>query len=195
MRLGIISCALLGAALAFALAWPAQAQEQAQEQVQVQVQVQEAEDVPGLLVFGAGYYDFAKREDVAVDFRLEVRPALNILQHRSEVTHWTLRPFVGVEATTDGAVYGVGGIMWNLDMWQRGLLTFSAGAGGYHDGGGKDLGSTITFQLGAEISWGFENRSRLGLAFIHLSNAFVGDSNPGAEIMLVTYMIPFDWIF
>jgi hypothetical protein len=41
-----------------------------------------------------------------------------------------------------------------------------------------------------ELAYRFDNRSRLGLAVSHYSNASIGDTNPGTETATVYYSIP-----
>ncbi len=146
----------------------------------------EGDSSPPLLAFGTGYYDFAKRGDVAVDLRLE---------YRSDFELSIFRPWLGLELTTDRAVYVAGGLFADLDLAPHWVLTPSAGVGAYHEGGGKNLGSVVEFRLQAEISYRFDDESRLSLALSHLSNARLGGNNPGAEILTLYYMVPLDPIF
>ena len=45
------------------------------------------------------------------------------------------------------------------------------------------------------ISVSHNNTSRLGVAVSHMSNASLGDSNPGTESAMLYYSIPFDTLF
>ena len=56
---------------------------------------------------------------------------------------------------------------------------------------GKELGGTLEFRTGAELAWRFDDYSRLGLALHHISNASIYDSNPGTEMLVLTYSVPF----
>jgi len=75
------------------------------------------------------------------------------------------------------------------------VLTPSFGVGAYDEGDGKDLGDTIEFRSQVELAYRFDNRSRVGVAFSHISNAGIGDRNPGTEILNVYYAYPLDAIF
>lgn len=141
---------------------------------------------PDLLAFGVGYYDFVKQSDTALDLRVEYRSGLDI---------WDIRPWLGLEATSDDAVYGLGGLLYDLELDRHWILTPSAGVGYYHDGGGRDLGSKLEFRLQAEVAYRFESGSRLAFAFSHISNARTGGNNPGTEILTLYYMIPLERIF
>jgi lipid A 3-O-deacylase len=76
---------------------------------------------------------------------------------------------------------------------ERFLITPSFGAGLYHDGGGKNLGHTIEFRSQLEIGYEFDDKSRIGLAGGHISNAALSDRNPGTEIINLYYHQPIDW--
>jgi len=138
-------------------------------------------DDPSYLTLGVGYFDINDNQD-AVEFRAE---------WRFKKLFWKIHPFVGLMGTTDKAVYGYGGIAldWKLGKF---VLTPSFAAGAYTDGDGKDLGHTIEFRSALEVAYQFENRHRLGLIFYHLSNASIGDTNPGTEVLSLGYSIPFD---
>jgi hypothetical protein len=66
--------------------------------------------------------------------------------------------------------------------------------GYFEKGDGKALGNEIEFRSGGEISYRYEDRSRIGIGIHHLSNAGLGDKNPGEESFMVNYSIPINWI-
>jgi hypothetical protein len=70
------------------------------------------------------------------------------------------------------------------------VLTPSFAAGYYDNGDGVDLGHEVEFRSSIELSYRFDNRTRLGVSFYHLSNASIGDTNPGTEVLSVVYSIP-----
>ena len=144
-------------------------------------------DDPGLIGVAVGYFDFAKQDkNQALDLRAEFRPALNI---------GVMRPWAALETTNDGSLYAAGGILVDLDLSDHWVLTPSVGAGGYHRGDGKDLGSVLQFRVQGDIAYRFENGSRLALSVSHLSNARTSHHNPGAEIISLYYFIPVEWLF
>ena len=71
------------------------------------------------------------------------------------------------------------------------LPSFAAGL--YEDGDGKDLGHTVEFRSAIDLAYRFDNRSRLGLSFYHLSNAHLADSNQGTEVLSLIYSVPLDY--
>ena len=139
-------------------------------------------DDPDFLVIGGGWYDWNDDKD-AVDVRVEYRSDYKLLGF--------LKPWVGFEATSEQALYAGGGILVDLYFGRRWVFTPSFGAGAYADGDGKDLGHTIEFRSQLEFGYRFDDRSRMSLAVSHLSNAGLGDSNPGTEVATVYYHIPF----
>jgi hypothetical protein len=138
---------------------------------------------PSYLVFGVGYFDINRRDDEAVDFRLE---------YRHGEKFWIFKPWAGIEATSDGAFYGAVGVLVDFDISERVVFTPSFGVGYYEEGSGKDLGHEIEFRSQIELSYRLDNRARLGLALSHISNASLGDDNPGVEILNVYYALPLD---
>ncbi|MEE9210083.1 MAG: acyloxyacyl hydrolase [Kiloniellales bacterium] len=140
-------------------------------------------DDPSFLTLGVGYFDMNKQDNDAVDFRLEYRHGQKF---------WIFKPWIGVEATSDGAVYGAAGVLIDVFLGNRVVLTPSFGAGYYEEGDGKDLGHEIEFRSQIEVSYRFDDRSRLGLAFSHISNASIGADNPGVEILNVYYSVPLE---
>jgi len=123
----------------------------------------------------------------SVDFRAEYRSDYKLLG--------VAKPWLGIEATTDQAIYGLGGILVDLYFGRRWVFTPSFGAGAYSDGNGKDLGHTVEFRSQLEFGYRFDDRSRLSMAVSHISNAGLGDSNPGTEIATIYYHIPFREVF
>lgn len=138
---------------------------------------------PSFLSVGIGWYDINDDRD-AIDLRVEYRSKAKILGF--------VKPWVGVEITSDAAAYGIVGVLADIYFGHRFVLTPSFGAGVYADGDGKDLGSAIEFRSQLELGYRFDNRSRMSLAFGHISNAHLTDQNPGSEILTLYYHVPLD---
>ncbi len=147
---------------------------------------QNGDDDPAFVTVGIGYYDAFQKEDDTVDFRLEYR-------HNDKL--WVFKPWAGIEGTADGAVYALAGVLVDLYFGKRIVVTPSFGAGLYYEGNGRDLGSIIEFRSQLEVAYRFNDRSRLGIAIGHISNASIGDRNPGTEIVSVYYSAPLQNIF
>ena len=156
--------------LAMAMAMPAQA------------------DDPDFITFSAGAFDVFPGDDaeVAGEFRLE---------YRSDLRLWIFKPFAGVMATTDAAFYGYGGVLTDIYLGKRIVVTPSIAVGYYEEGNGLDLGHEVEFRSQIEIAYRFDNRSRLAVSFSHMSNAGIGDDNPGSESIVATYALPLNVLF
>jgi len=135
---------------------------------------------PPFLALGAGFFDINDNEEAA-EFRIEYRGARRL---------WIFKPFGGLMATSDAAVYGYGGILLDVFFGRRWVLTPSFAAGLYENGSGKDLGHAVEFRSALELAYRFENRARVGLSFYHLSNSSLADNNPGTEVLTLVYSIP-----
>jgi hypothetical protein len=137
-------------------------------------------DEPDFLVVGAGGFDI-NDDMTAAEFDA---------QFRLNTRLWIFRPQVGLFATTDSAFYAYAGIYSDFHLGDSVVLSPSISVGGFHEGDGKDLGGAIEFRSAIELAYKFENQSRLGLQFGHLSNASIYDSNPGEEFLILNYSIP-----
>lgn len=139
---------------------------------------------PAFITVGAGVFDvFHDRQ--AGDMRLEFRAdRLGFVE-----------PLAGIEATTDGATYVYGGFNIDILIGRRWVISPGFAVGYFSRGSGKDLGAKTEFHSGAEVAYRFDDRSRLGLALHHISNAGITKHNPGTEIISVTYSIPVGRIF
>jgi hypothetical protein len=137
---------------------------------------------PDALAFGLGYFDIVKRRDDAAILNLE---------YRSDKRLWVFKPQAGLFATSKGGFYAYAGIRLDVYFGNRFVFTPSFSPGLYHEGNGKDLGFEVEFRSSAEIAYRFDDYSRLSLGIAHLSNASLGDKNPGVETLTLTYSVPF----
>lgn len=140
----------------------------------------------GLLEFSTGMVDITQDEEAA-EFRLNYRA-----QHAMfDVT----RPIGGVMVTSEGAVHGYGGLAVDVLWGDHFVSSVYTSVGAYHQGNGEDLGHWIEFRSGLELGFRFDSHERISLGIAHISNASIGDENPGTEILSLTYSFPIDRIF
>lgn len=133
--------------------------------------------------FGAGVWDITQDDDMATDFRVEYR--------HGDSLFWKIKPWAGLEATTDGSVWGGGGILADFNLTDNIYVIPSFGVGLYAQGSSdKDLDHVVEFRSQLEGGYQFMNGHRLGVAFSHTSNADLGDDNPGTEVLNLYYSIP-----
>lgn len=145
-----------------------------------------ANDEPAFISLGAG------ATGVIAD---RVQGAAFNIEYRSDIDLWKIRPFVGGFATSDASLYGYFGFLMDIYFGRRWVLTPNTAVGAYTDGDGQDLGHVIEFRSGFELAYRFDDRSRLGVAVHHLSNASIGDENPGTETALLYYSVPLNSLF
>lgn len=142
-------------------------------------------DDPDFLAISAGAFD-VDDDETTFEGRIE---------YRSDKHFWIFKPLVGAMGTGQGSAYLYGGVVIDLYWGRRIVTSFSFAPGAYIEGGGKDLGHVLEFRSQAEIGYRFDNRSRLALAFSHMSNASIGTDNPGTENLVLTYAIPLDGLW
>jgi len=135
-------------------------------------------------VIGAGVYGLEEDDD-GTD-----RSALGRVELRFKQEVFRVRPFIGVEGTTDASFYGYGGLMVDLWFTDNIVVSPNAAVGLYHEGDGRDLGHPVEFRTGVEAGWGFDNGWRVTAAVHHLSNAGLSDDNPGIETATINLSIP-----
>ena len=156
----------------------------------------------GYDVFGIGLYDVkfdGSSSNEAVDFRYERRFDKVLVDIGPEEDNFFyLKPFIGIETTSKSAYYILGGIYLEDNLGQlfigkksNFIFTPNIGVGYYDDGNGKKLGNKIEFRTTLEISYEMQNKNRIGLSFSHISNANIGEKNPGVEIISLSYQIPY----
>ena len=124
----------------------------------------------------SGMFDFSDQKQRAV---------LVGFQHQNEELYretflGTLSPITGGFVTENQALYAYTGVEWNFDL---GPINFtpSFAPGLYKEGDGKDLGHILEFKSEVQASWNLSENSELGMSYNHLSNASLGDKNPGAN--------------
>ena len=156
----------------------------------------------GYDVFGIGMYDVkfdGSSSNIATDIRYERRFDKTIIDIGPEKDNFFyLKPFAGIELTSDSAFYLISGIYLEDNIGDlvtgkdnKWNFTPSFGVGYYDDGNGKKLGNKIEFRTTLEFSYELVNKDRIGISFGHISNANIGNKNPGAEIISLSYQKPF----
>lgn len=141
----------------------------------------QAED-PDFISFSAGAFDFNRQKDQGAEFRLE---------YRSDFKFLFLKPFVALAGASSGHGFLGAGVLFDT-YWGRRVVTTLSFAPHVYIGGDDDLDLDypLEFRSQLEIAYRFDDRSRLGLAVSHYSNASLGDSNPGTETLSIYYSIP-----
>ncbi len=156
----------------------------------------------GTNVFGIGIYDIkldGSDKNQATDFRYEFRSDETLIDiGPKEDNFFFLKPFIGLEFTNDSASYFLTGVYIEDNIGElfegkdnKFFFTPSFGAGIYDDGSGKKLGNDLQFRTSLEVSYELKNKNRIGISLSHISNANLGDKNPGVEILSISYQVPY----
>ena len=135
------------------------------------------------LNFYVGNFDFSDHKQAAI---------LIGFQHQNENLNrdtliGNISPITGGFVTEKSAIYVYTGFEWNVDM---GSFTFtpSFAPGLYHEGDGKDLGHVLEFKSEVQVSFDLSQSSKLGFSYNHVSNASLGDKNPGANSYMFNFL-------
>ena len=136
--------------------------------------------------FFVGSFDFSDDKEKATLFGF---------QHQNETLQrdtflGNLSPITGGFITENSAVYVYSGVEWNFDL---GGINFtpSFAPGLYSEGDGKDLGHVLEFKSEVQATFDISQNSSLGMSYNHISNASLGDKNPGANSYVVNFLKKF----
>ena len=102
----------------------------------------------------------------------------------------TLSPITGAMITADNAVYFYTGIQAQYKIGKINL-TPSFTPGIYGKGNGKDLGHVVEFKSEVQLSLNLFENSQFGMSYNHISNASLGQKNPGANSYMFNFLQKF----
>ena len=138
------------------------------------------------LNFFTGMFDFSDHKQAS---------GLIGLQHQNDELFrdsflGKLSPITGGFFTENSAVYLYTGVQAEYEL---GFLTItpSFAPGYYNTGNGKDLGSPLEFKTEVQMSFDVSDSTHLGLSYNHISNASLGNKNPGANSYMLNFLKSF----
>tara|TARA_B100000029_G_scaffold460449_1_gene491443 strand:+ start:283 stop:768 length:486 start_codon:yes stop_codon:yes gene_type:complete len=134
--------------------------------------------------FSIGQFDINDSNDSS-----EIR--LERLSERNMFGDMKLKPFVGFMINGDDGKYLYSGLRKNYSISSKWIFTPSFAAGYYDRDSSKDLGHNIEFRSQIEFSRDIGNQNRIGFNLNHISNASIGDTNPGVESATISIIRPF----
>ena len=138
------------------------------------------------LNFFTGMFDFS--DDTK-------RSTLFGLEHQNEDLYrqsflGKISPITGGMITADNAVYLYTGVQAQYNLGGIDIVpSFSPGY--YHEGDGKDLGYPIEFKSEVQLNFNISKNSHFGMSYNHISNASLGDKNPGANSYMLNFLKKF----
>jgi|TARA_B100001540_G_C15651225_1_gene571162 lipid A 3-O-deacylase len=120
------------------------------------------------------------------------RASLFGIQHQNEnLTRksflGTLSPVTGFMVTADSATYAYTGVQAQYKIGKLNIIP-SFTPGFYGEGNGKDLGHVVEFKSEVQLSLDIFSNSELGFSYNHISNASLGDKNPGANSYMFNFL-------
>jgi len=101
-----------------------------------------------------------------------------------------LSPITGGFLTEKNAFYIYTGAQAEYDLGPF-KITTSFAPGYYSFGDGKDLGSPLEFKSEVQVSLNLLKNTELGMSYNHISNASLGDKNPGANSYMFNFLKKF----
>jgi lipid A 3-O-deacylase len=135
------------------------------------------------LNFFTGMFDFSDDKQAA---------GLVGFQHQNdelfrESFFGTLSPISGGFFTENSAFYLYTGVQAEYELGFL-KITPSFAPGYYGNGNGKDLGSPLEFKTEVQMSFDITDSTNLGMSYNHISNASLGDKNPGANSYMFNFL-------
>ena len=98
-----------------------------------------------------------------------------------------LSPITGLMFTAESAGYFYTGVQAQYNIGNLNI-TPSFTPGLYHKGNGKDLGHMLEFKSEVQLSFDVFKNSELGFSYNHISNASLGNKNPGANSYMFNFL-------
>ena len=134
--------------------------------------------------FYTGNFDFSDDKQKAILFGF---------QHQNETLErktflGNASPITGGFITQNSAAYIYTGVEWNHDLGNKMTFTPSFAPGLYSEGDGKDLGHILEFKTEIQASYAISEVSSFGISYNHISNASIGDKNPGANSYMFNFI-------
>ena len=138
------------------------------------------------LNFFTGMFDFSDHKQAS---------AVLGLQHQNEklfinTGYGRMSPITGAFITANNAFYLYTGVQIDYEIGPLNI-TPSFAPGYYGEGNGKDLGYPLEFKTEVQVSYDLSEVSHLGMSYNHISNASLGDTNPGANSYMFNFLKQF----
>ncbi len=138
------------------------------------------------LNFFTGMFDFSDHKQAS---------AVLGLQHQNEklfilTKYGRMSPITGGFVTANNAFYLYTGVQAEYEIGSLNI-TPSFAPGYYGEGNGKDLGYPLEFKTEVQVSYDLSEVSHLGMSYNHISNASLGENNPGANSYMFNFVRQF----
>ena len=138
------------------------------------------------LNFYTGMFDFSDEGKKSGLFGLQHQN----VDLRRDTFLGNLSPITGAMITEANATYFYTGVQAQYKIGAIDI-TPSFAPGYYNEGNGKDLGHALEFKSEVQLSLELPKQSKIGFSYNHLSNASLGDKNPGANSYMFNFLKSF----
>ena len=138
------------------------------------------------LNFYTGMFDFSDEGKKSGLFGLQHQN----VDLRRDTFLGNLSPITGAMITEANATYFYTGVQAQYKIGAIDI-TPSFAPGYYNEGNGKDLGHALEFKSEVQLSLELPKQSKIGFSYNHLSNASLGDKNPGANSYMFNFLNSF----
>jgi lipid A 3-O-deacylase len=139
------------------------------------------------LRFGVGSFDFSDKGARASLFETTYHFS-DDKAYKSAIGD--IKPIVGAFVTDKSSAMAFAGVKadYNLGIF---TITPSFTPGFYSKGDGKDLGNILEFKSQINLGLNLGQSTNLSLGYNHISNASLGDKNPGANSFSFNFLTLF----
>ena len=172
----------------------------------------EARNKKGMLSVGLGYYNFLRNGYLEEQYGVpggKYQSSKSKASYAGSMEYYfshkyrlfrIIQPHIGFMGTHKESFYSWFGLGADIFLGKRRKIILHPNlAVGYITGQQRDiqLGYQIEFKSGGDIMYRLKNGSRIGIGGYHLSNAALGEHstlgtlNPGSEVVLFKYQVPF----
>ena len=131
-----------------------------------------------LLLFGPAVADVIDDHPYAMAF----------VEYRHTTGRYRPGPWAALEATRHDFFAGAGAFV-DIPLGDRCVFTPSLGAALYDEGEGLRLGYPLEFRSTIEFTWRVGSW-RAGASLAHFSNAGLGETNRGTEVLKLLWVMP-----
>lgn len=143
----------------------------------------------GFLTLGAGAFEVAQGNNRAAEAYAAYRFSPRLLADKFGPVFRGIGPMIGLNANTDGGVFGYGDLFIDIRPTENIVIWPSAGIGGYREGNSRPLGGIVQFHAELFVGYSISEKQMLGISYQHVSNAGIHDINPTADSIYATYTL------
>lgn len=137
---------------------------------------------PSAICAGIGVFNAFDYPDLAAHVELEFF---------SPWRAWVFYPYGGLSISGGSSLYLCAGLTLPIRFARHFLLRLGFAPGLYWSFDPRlDLGCALEFRSSIKLSYVLKNQSSLGIQLSHISNAGLGNKNPGTEVLVISYEVP-----